>query len=192
MFWAPFPDWRKIRSVAISMLRDEGMGKARLEPQILEEIKEFLHHFIDGHVGEPIYIADGLQLASSNLVSQMIFGKRFSYEDPSIQRIVKGIRDAFFVISRLSLLSNVPFAGLLRRSLEKRMNYFIHRDSRPFCIRHFKEHQATFDPDHPRDIIDRYKLKLMKSTSEEDRRCFSGKLLQHWLILQNSKLILVK
>ena len=186
LFWSRFPDWKNLRTLTISAPRDENSEKTHLEPQVSEEIKEFLHHFIDGHVGEPIYIADGLHLVSSNLMIQMIFGKRFAYDDPSFNKVVKAMKNSFSLLSKLSLLSNVPFAGLLRKSMDKKINYLSHQVTRPFFIRHYEDHPAAAHTNYLSNIFDRFKLKMENSTTKEERLCFSGEILSFYYLHQHS------
>ena len=46
LFFAPYPHWKTLRTVSLHSLRDDGMGRAALEPKIAEEIEEYIKHFI--------------------------------------------------------------------------------------------------------------------------------------------------
>ena len=46
LFWAPYPHWKTLRSFAISTIREEGMGKASMEPQAVKEIEQYLDAFV--------------------------------------------------------------------------------------------------------------------------------------------------
>ena len=72
----------------LNSLRGDGMGRAVLEPQILEEIRTYMETFIATNSNMPIDMTSTLPLATSNIVSQLIFGCRFEYNDAMAIKVV--------------------------------------------------------------------------------------------------------
>ena len=152
------------------------MGKARLEPQIMEEINYFTSYFIDPNLGKPISVSRSLQLASSNLIGQMVFGSRLPYDDPTANDVVDALTGTFKLLSVLGMLSNVPFAHYFTKSMVKKMNYYAYEVIVPFCHRYIVDHKATFEASHLRDVMDQFILRGKKAQTE-DKHCFSGERL---------------
>ncbi|XP_067950311.1 cytochrome P450 2C1-like [Watersipora subatra] len=174
ILWAPFPQWKSLRSMAISSLRDEGMGKAFLEPKIMEEIEEYIKHYIKPHSETPISVQRSLSKASNNLISQMVLGQRFSYEDKQVAAILDCLNEMFALAGKLSILDNIPLAGLFFKHLRDRYLYNSFHVLRPFFNRHFGVHKERFDENNIGDVLDRCILgSCQPLLSKEDQQCFS-------------------
>ncbi|XP_067950726.1 cytochrome P450 2B9-like isoform X1 [Watersipora subatra] len=174
IFWAPFPQWKSLRSMAISSLRDEGMGKAFLEPKIMEEIEEYIKHYIKPHTGTPISVQRSLSRASSNLISQMVLGQRFCYEHEQATTVIESLNEVFALAGKLSILDNIPLAGLFFKHLRDRYSFISFHIIRPFFTRYFDEHKQKFDDNNLGDVLDRYILNSRQPLlSADDKQCFS-------------------
>ena len=115
MIWAPFPHWKTIRSFALNMLRDEGMGKKVMEPRILDEVERYSEYFIEPHLGEPISLST-LNMATCNIVSGFVFGKRSDYDDPDFNAMLTALNKAVKANMRAAITQNIPLARFLRLS----------------------------------------------------------------------------
>uniref|UniRef100_T1KYD0 Cytochrome P450 n=1 Tax=Tetranychus urticae TaxID=32264 RepID=T1KYD0_TETUR len=73
--------WRQQRRVALTTLRDVGLGKSEMEDSIRDEIKSFIE-LIKSFKGKPISISDKLSLSISNNISTLLFGHTHAYDDP--------------------------------------------------------------------------------------------------------------
>ena len=155
-------------------MRQEGMGKAVLEPQIMEEIEYFTEYFISPNTGKPISVANSLQLASCNIVLQMFFGSRLHYNDQSLKEVVDNVACLFALVAKLNLLTSIPIIGKLSKPLQDKCTAAL-EGIRSFANQNATRHKETLDPNHPRDALDRYLLQSQTVTSEEDKICFSGK-----------------
>lgn len=107
--------WREMRRFAVGTLKDFGMGKRVTEEKIIEEcqylIQEFQQHkgklaswrplFLWGlHAaeispmcvfsfqGEAFNNAQVISYATSNIISALMYGKRFDYKDPTFQAMI--------------------------------------------------------------------------------------------------------
>ncbi|XP_067950308.1 cytochrome P450 2B9-like [Watersipora subatra] len=172
IFWAPYPEWKKIRTFAISTLREEGMGKSIMEPKILDELECYINHFIKPNLGEPLSLLSGLKLATNNLISQMVFGHRATYDDADTKIVISAVSEILSLTGRLSFLTNMPCISWLIRSLENRNHHLMYNIITPIFSRYISEHKTTLDSNHPRDVVDRF-LMHSNSAKEEDKHCFT-------------------
>ncbi|XP_015783165.1 cytochrome P450 2J2-like [Tetranychus urticae] len=86
--------WKQQRRIALTTLRDVGLGKSEMEDSISDEIKSFIE-VIKSYEGEPISISNKLSLSVSNNISTLIFGHKYAYDDPVI-----------LVLEKLRVLTN--------------------------------------------------------------------------------------
>ena len=82
-----------MRTFTLNSLRGDGMGRAVLAPQILEEIRTYIETFIATNSNMPIDTPLTLPLATSNIVSELIFGCRFEYDDAMAMKVVDAVNN---------------------------------------------------------------------------------------------------
>ena len=162
-----------LRSLAINSLKEEGMGKASMEPQILEEIDEFLNHYVEPHVGAPITLSHSLSKATSNIITQMMFARRFRYEDEKFNKMVSAVQSVVRLALKAGMVSCLPFGKYFSRSIVEKEIYVRKEVLWPIIQSYIDEHEETIDRDEPRDVIDRF---LIHSTdSQKDAGgCYEG------------------
>ncbi|XP_067312552.1 cytochrome P450 2K8 isoform X2 [Pseudorasbora parva] len=80
--------WKEMRRFAISTLRDFGMGKKLSEEKIIDETR-YLREVLEKFQGNPFDTTDPMNYAVSNIISAIVYGKRFEYDDPQFQDMVK-------------------------------------------------------------------------------------------------------
>ncbi|XP_073504153.1 cytochrome P450 2K4-like isoform X2 [Phyllobates terribilis] len=80
--------WKSMRRFTISTLRDFGMGKKSVESRIQDELMPLIDS-IKSHNGKPFNIHLLINSAVSNVICSIIFGKRFEYDDPTFQKLIK-------------------------------------------------------------------------------------------------------
>ncbi|XP_025016378.1 cytochrome P450 2H2-like [Tetranychus urticae] len=73
--------WRLQRRVALTILRNVGLGKSTLEGKIKEEIGFFIESIKSTH-GAKVDFNEFIGLSVANNVSILMFGHRFEYNDP--------------------------------------------------------------------------------------------------------------
>nr|XP_023692751.1 cytochrome P450 2K1-like [Paramormyrops kingsleyae] len=79
--------WKEMRRFALSTLRDFGMGKRGIEEKIIEEIHYVTEVFAD-FTGKPFDTTEALNHSVSNIISSIVYGNRFEYDDPEFQKMV--------------------------------------------------------------------------------------------------------
>ncbi|KAF3835025.1 hypothetical protein F7725_027583 [Dissostichus mawsoni] len=76
--------WKRQRRFALSTLRNFGVGKNTMEQSICEEIRH-LQEEIEKEKGQPFSPAGLFNNAVSNIICQLVMGKRFDYSDHNFQ-----------------------------------------------------------------------------------------------------------
>ncbi|XP_055992935.1 cytochrome P450 2F5 [Sorex fumeus] len=158
--------WKALRRFSVQILRNFGMGKRSIEERILEE-GSFLLEELRKTNGEPFDPTFVLSRSVSNIICSVLFGSRFEYHDERLLTIIRLINDNFQIMSSPwgefynifpSLLDWVP--GPHRRLFQ---NYGCMKD---LIARIVREHQASLDPNCPRDFIDCFLNKMAQEKQD--------------------------
>ncbi|XP_075035729.1 cytochrome P450 2K1-like isoform X2 [Mixophyes fleayi] len=80
--------WKSTRRFTLSTLRDFGMGRKTIEARIQDELNPLVEKF-KSHNGKPFATHTILNAAVSNVISSIIFGKRFEYDDPEFIKLIR-------------------------------------------------------------------------------------------------------
>ncbi|XP_029014808.1 cytochrome P450 2K1-like [Betta splendens] len=156
--------WKEMRRFALSTLRDFGMGKRTVEDKILEECEHLIQMF-ETHKGNAFDTARALNYASSNIISSIVYGSRFEYDDPRfismVEQASENIRFGGSVSVQVynmfpKLTGWVKNRKLLLENLESTV-----RDVK-LLIRQLKE---TLNPNTCRGLVDCF---LTRQQKEED------------------------
>ncbi|XP_039980217.1 LOW QUALITY PROTEIN: cytochrome P450 2K1-like [Xiphias gladius] len=95
--------WKEMRRFALSTLREFGMGKKISEQKIIEEC----HHLADEfqrHEGKAFSNAKTVTYAASNIISGLMFGRRFDYNDHDLQSLVERDHEAIRLTGSASIM----------------------------------------------------------------------------------------
>ncbi|XP_013865517.1 cytochrome P450 2K4 isoform X2 [Austrofundulus limnaeus] len=79
--------WKEMRRFSLSTLRDFGMGRRVAEETTLEECAHLIQMF-ENQKGKPFDTARLLNYATSNIISSIVYGRRFEYNDPRFRNLV--------------------------------------------------------------------------------------------------------
>ncbi|KAF4011048.1 hypothetical protein G4228_002655 [Cervus hanglu yarkandensis] len=90
--------WRILRRFSLTILRDFGMGKRSIEERIQEEAGFLLVELrkTKGARIEPTFF---LSRTVSNVISSVVFGSRFDYEDEQFLKLLQMINQSFIEMS---------------------------------------------------------------------------------------------
>ncbi|XP_067333097.1 cytochrome P450 2K1-like isoform X2 [Channa argus] len=94
--------WKELRRFSLTTLRDFGMGKRVAEEKILEECQHLIQLF-DKHKGKPFNPKHSVNYATSNIISSIVYGSRFEYDDPQFQSLVRQSNENLHVIGSASV-----------------------------------------------------------------------------------------
>ncbi|XP_036946046.1 cytochrome P450 2K1-like isoform X2 [Acanthopagrus latus] len=121
--------WKEMRRFAVTMLREFGMGKRLSEGRIIEEC-HYLIEVFEQYEGKAFNNSQAISNAASNIISAIVFGKRFEYEDPVFQAMVKRAHETIHLTGSASILvyNLFPWLGAfiknrrcMMKNLEKSM-----------------------------------------------------------------------
>ncbi|XP_054616753.1 cytochrome P450 2K1-like [Dunckerocampus dactyliophorus] len=160
--------WKEMRRFALTTLRDFGMGKRLSEEKIIEEC-HYLTEELENHKGKAFNTKTPISYAASNIISAIIFGKRFDYKDPVLRDMVKNDQEAICLSGSPSILIyNVfPWLGPWLQNWRDFMK----------AVENIKQHvlqltsslKKTFNPDICRCLVDAFwtrKLNLEESDAQ--------------------------
>ena len=172
------PLWKEHRTFCLTSLRSLGFGKRNLQTRIIEEIEYFLAE-VEIHHGDPFDIQDLVSKSIANVISALVFGKRFELSDPTSAEMCN-ILNAFFRSTIFhSPIYIFPFLKHLPGDLFGSKK-FIQKFARIFDImcKILDEHRSTFDENNIRDFIDCYLKEQKKKNETYKEHTFSGKKVQ--------------
>ncbi|XP_061773417.1 cytochrome P450 2F2-like [Nerophis ophidion] len=158
--------WKEHRRFALMTLRDFGLGKNSMEERILGEI-EFIMKTLETSIGKTLSPQLMFHNASSNIICQVLFGRRYDYDDEFIKVIVQ-------CFTENAKLANGPWAMLydsfpMIRSLPLPfMKAFENvKTCQKIARRVLAEHKSTKVTGQPRDFMDCYLDELEKGADEK-------------------------
>ncbi|KAK6166912.1 hypothetical protein SNE40_023513 [Patella caerulea] len=156
VFWASGQAWKDARRMAIRTLRDLGVGKSILEDRIKEETSIVLDYLSQSE-GKPVKVHDIMMKATTNIISTVVFGKRYDYSDPEFVQINKVVRDGFSdmvlftPINRFPMLRFIPFLA----SKLLTVSYAV-MDVEQLIAKRIEKRRQVFDKNDIKDFIDVY------------------------------------
>lgn len=89
------------------------MGKSFLEPRITEEINRYIDTFIIPYLGKPIDLSESMMMATANIISQMVIGRRSEYDDPEFLAWMNAFDDSIKASVKAAISRNIPFSKYL-------------------------------------------------------------------------------
>uniref|UniRef100_A0A6J0UMX2 Cytochrome P450 2J6-like isoform X3 n=1 Tax=Pogona vitticeps TaxID=103695 RepID=A0A6J0UMX2_9SAUR len=153
--------WKEQRRFSLMVLRNFGLGKKSMEERILAEVAHLIQAFTE-NMRAPFDPLCFIDRAVTNIISSIVFGKRFEYEDATLRNVL----DLLHLNLKLStgpwalLYNEVP---LLRRLPLPHKTIFENvQKVFAFFTKELDEHKATFVPGEHRDFIDAYLDELQK------------------------------
>ncbi|XP_033827150.1 cytochrome P450 2K1-like [Periophthalmus magnuspinnatus] len=158
--------WKEMRRFALTTLRDFGMGKRLAEDKIVEECHYLIQEF-EKHKGKPFDTTRLVNYATSNIISSIVYGSRFEYDDPRFKNMVARANENI----QLSGSASVQLYNMFPR-----LFYWI--NNRKKIWRNASENvndiqnlitglKETLNPERCRGFVDRF---LMQKRKEEDKQ----------------------
>uniref|UniRef100_A0A8C6MX70 Cytochrome P450 n=1 Tax=Mus spicilegus TaxID=10103 RepID=A0A8C6MX70_MUSSI len=161
---APYgPEWREQRRFSVSTLRNFGLGKKSLEDWVIKEARHLCDAFT-AQAGQPINPNPMLNKSTCNVISSLIFARRFEYEDPYLIRMLKALEQSLTEVSGLIPEVLNAFPILLRiprladKALQGQKSFIAILDNL------LTENRTTWDPvQAPRNLTDAFLAEIEKA-----------------------------
>ncbi|XP_056379798.1 cytochrome P450 2D15-like [Hyla sarda] len=167
--------WKEQRKFTLSTLRNFGMGKKSLEERVVEEAQCLCSAFKSqkDHFNPHFLIFN----AVSNVISSIVFGDRFDYDDAKFQRLLHLLHVALKgkcgilaqILHEIPILMNIPW--LVDRVMKPEYEVI------EFLKEIVSDHHKTWNPNFTRDFIDAYLVEMEKVKEDSTSSFNEGNLL---------------
>ncbi|XP_074874023.1 cytochrome P450 2A13-like [Carettochelys insculpta] len=153
---------KQLRRLSITTLRNFGVGKRSIEERILEEA-HFLLEALRETKGLPFDPTYFLSRTVSNIISSVVFGDRFDYEDKEFHSLLYMITESFrFTATAWGQLYEM-FSDTMRYLPGPQRTAFKQLAGlEEFIKRKVNANLETLDPSAPRDFIDCFLVKMQQ------------------------------
>ncbi|XP_052068662.1 cytochrome P450 2B4-like [Mytilus californianus] len=160
--------WKESRFFTQKTLKDFGFGKRSLQDKIMEEVTILLKT-IENTKGETFTLKPLIQGVFSNIVTSIMFNRRFDYDDPQMMKIRdmlhEHLTDSEFsgILDAIPFLESFPgdlFHAKRLLTVERKLDEFIQK-----CL---DEHKQTLDENNILDYTDAYLSEMKKRQKEKD------------------------
>ncbi|XP_038556820.1 cytochrome P450 2K1-like isoform X1 [Micropterus salmoides] len=157
--------WKEMRRFALTTIKDFGMGKRISEGIIIEECRCLTEEFKQ-YEGKAFDNTQAICYAASNIMSAIMFGKRFEYKDPVFQAMVEKDHETIRLTGSAPILiyNLFPCLGHFLKTWRDLMkNVEENREDTKIIIADLKE---TLNPEMCRCFVDAFltrKLNLEES-----------------------------
>ncbi|KAM5145956.1 cytochrome P450 2F2-like [Mantella aurantiaca] len=152
--------WKQLRQFSLLTLKDFGMGKKILEEPVQAEAQHLVDYFRSFNK-QPVNPSTVLSCASSNIIADLLVGKRYEYTDGKWMKILHDMRDSFEIISSIWGQMYDMFPSIMKYLPGPHQRMFdLLQDLKENVRESIKEHQATLDPACPRDYIDCFLIRM--------------------------------
>ncbi|XP_072046543.1 cytochrome P450 2J4-like [Amphiura filiformis] len=163
--------WKYQRSFMLNTFRNFGVGRSRFEGNIQVEAQTLVS-VLDENNGKPYNPRVIIGNCVSNVISAVVFGKRYHHSDPEFQNFMYLVNS---VATKMGSGGAVLFFPILRYIFPKLFGEVVSglQEFTNFVDKKVKEHQAIIDDSSVNDFINVF-LKEIKTTRNEksDRGAF--------------------
>ncbi|XP_075686414.1 cytochrome P450 2K4-like [Rhinoderma darwinii] len=159
--------WKSMRRFTLSTLRDFGMGKKSLEAKIQDELISLIESF-KSHDGKPFNTHLLINSGVSNVICSIIFGKRFEYDDPTFEKLIRMLDENAKLIGtpKVMLFNFYPLIGSLL-GLQNKIKRNV-QDITSFIAKSMKKRKLEFDANDITGYIDAYLMKQEQESTKSE------------------------
>uniref|UniRef100_A0A0D9S0N5 Cytochrome P450 n=1 Tax=Chlorocebus sabaeus TaxID=60711 RepID=A0A0D9S0N5_CHLSB len=168
---------KQLRRFSIATLRDFGVGKRGIEERIQEEAG-FLIEALRGTHGANIDPTFFLSRTVSNVISSIVFGDRFDYEDKEFLSLLRMMLGSFqFTSTSMGQLYEM-FSSVMRHLPGPQQQAFKELQGlEDFIAKKVEHNQRTLDPNSPRDFIDSFLIRMQEEEKNPNTEFYMQNLL---------------
>lgn len=163
--------WATQRRFAMQQFHTQGIGQARVEALIQNELAELvamISNQVASGNGE-LEIYSNFCISSCNCIFQMLAGRRFRLDDPVIVKLIADTDAVMRMAGPGNILSLLPWSRHVAPDATGFKALCQLRDETcAMFAEMIEEHRTTSDAGRPRDYVDAF-LEEMKSDKAEER-----------------------
>ncbi|XP_042571285.1 cytochrome P450 2J2-like [Cyprinus carpio] len=173
------PHWKDHQRFALMTLRNFGLGKQSMEERILEEISHLVAD-LDKNAGGTVNPQNVFHNVASNVISLVLFGSCFDYNDEFLQQYIQLITEISKIINGPWIMKceTLPLLRILPLPFKTAFDYAKKLKNMNLSL--ISEHKSTRLPGEPRDFIDCYLDEL--DNRKNDGSTFSEEQLVMYIL----------
>ncbi|XP_038194955.2 cytochrome P450 2B1-like isoform X3 [Arvicola amphibius] len=167
MFFSSGERWKTLRRFSLATLKDLGMGKRSVEERIQEEALHMVEELRKSQ-GTPLDPTFLFHYFTANIICSIVFGERVDKKDRQFLHVLDRTYQTISLTSSFSGQMFELYSGFLKffpgahrqicKNMQEILDYIGHS---------VEKHQATLDPNNPRDFIDTYLIRMEKEKSNQ-------------------------
>nr|XP_033811324.1 cytochrome P450 2G1-like [Geotrypetes seraphini] len=163
--------WKKLRQFSLMTLRNLGMGKRSLEERVQEEVQYVMEEFKKKNQ-LPFNPQHLFFYFASNVISSVIFGKRFDYDDEEWSSRLCLLKEGVYIMTTVwgQLYDLFPSIMQFMPGPHNKM-FQTFEELKEYISQRVKKNKETLDPNNPRDFIDCFLIRMEKEKEDKDP-CF--------------------
>ncbi|XP_071964193.1 cytochrome P450 2U1-like [Antedon mediterranea] len=150
------------RRFAMSVLRGFGMGKTSFEEKINKEIDIYMDHIKKTYRNNAFDPAHITNTSVSNVLTSVLYGRRFSYDDPLLQEMLRIVNRCVELATNASSMNFLPILKYFPNTTFAEF-WKLHVNLKEIQVNILKEHLEDYDPDNLRDFVDIYINEIAKN-----------------------------
>ncbi|XP_074133671.1 cytochrome P450 2F2-like isoform X3 [Sminthopsis crassicaudata] len=159
------PRWHTLRTLTMGALKDMGLGTRNIEERIVEEAAALCNEL--GQNQAPFNPRQLLCNAVSNVICAVVFGQRYSYEDPDFKTLLDLLNDNFKLISSQWGQMYNMFPSVMDWVPGPHQRIFHNFELlRAFIYDHIWKHQKSRKSGEPRDFVDCFLDQIEKEKQD--------------------------
>ncbi|XP_028710945.1 cytochrome P450 2A8 [Peromyscus leucopus] len=174
---------KQLRRFSISTLRDFGFGKRGIEERIIEEAGFLIQAFRDTN-GANIDPTFYMSRTVSNIISSIVFGDRFEYDNKEFLSLLGMMMRSFqFTATSTGQLFEMFYSVMKHLPGPQQRAYKEIQGLEDFIARKVERNQRTLDPNSPRDFIDSFLIRMQEEKKNPQTQFHMRNLLSTTLNL---------